>query len=165
MKNQIVIAVIVIAVVGLVNVTPASRAERETKNGQSHNDIALIDMAHVLQNSTEFKIRKKALSIEVRDADRSEESQKRFFQKEALIYKEVYLKAQQVLAEIAGKRRFAVVIRFNRNDVGNAKHPKAIISSLNRIVVFYDKKRDLTDNVLKELNRRLKEPRFPQLNR
>jgi Skp family chaperone for outer membrane proteins len=83
--------------------------------------------------------------------------QARFLEKEAAIYKDTYLKVQDVVAEHSRKHGYPMVIRFNRSGVDAAKDPKEILNSMNRLVIHYDRTRDITDAVLAELNRRYRD--------
>lgn len=80
--------------------------------------------------------------------------QQRFLKKEAKIYKEVYLKVQKLVSEIARKRGLTTVFRFSREGVETAKEPKEVLNKMNRLLIHYEKSQDITEAVLKELNAR-----------
>ncbi|MCH8830625.1 MAG: OmpH family outer membrane protein [Planctomycetes bacterium] len=80
--------------------------------------------------------------------------QLRFLNQEAAIYKTIYMKVKKVVSEIAAKRGFTLVIRFNHQGVAAALDSKTILKRMNRLVVSYDKSIDITETVLKTLNDR-----------
>lgn len=80
--------------------------------------------------------------------------QARFQEKEAQIYKEVYLQVHLVVADIAKKRGHTVVIRFKSETPADAEDRKTILESMNRQVIYHDSGTDISEDVLKEVNRR-----------
>lgn len=83
--------------------------------------------------------------------------QARFLEKEAKIYKEVYVHVQDIVADFAKKRRHALVLRFNSETPADAKDSKTILSRMNRQVIYHESGTDITADVLKEVNRRYRE--------
>lgn len=80
--------------------------------------------------------------------------QARFLNMEAKIYKEVYVRVQKAAADLAKKRGYLLIQRFHRESPADAKSAKDILKRMNRLVVYHDKSCDITDDVLREVNRR-----------
>jgi len=51
-------------------------------------------------------------------------------------------------------REEGFILRFNREDVNAAKNPQEVLQSMNRQVVYFYAKDDITDRVLQYLNKR-----------
>lgn len=85
--------------------------------------------------------------------------QREFLRREAEIYKTVYMEVQDAVQRYAKFYKYTLIIRFNRQDVGDAENPQEIISSMNRQVVFYREQDDLTGPILKYLNDEFKKPK------
>ncbi|MFG0297837.1 MAG: OmpH family outer membrane protein [Maioricimonas sp. JB045] len=79
-------------------------------------------------------------------------AQRDFHRREADIYKTVYLEVQDAVQKYASYYKYTVVLRFNRTRVEDAENPQEIIQSMNRQVVYYDTRDDLTDPILSWLN-------------
>lgn len=81
-------------------------------------------------------------------------AQREFLRKEADIYKTVYLEVSDAVELYAQHYKYAMILRFNREDINDAKNPEAVLQSMNRQVVYHYSKYDITDAVLKYLNQR-----------
>jgi outer membrane protein len=80
-------------------------------------------------------------------------SQLDFLRSEADIYKTVYLEVQKTVEQYAKAYKYTLIMRFNRSPVEDADNPQEIIQSMNRQVVFYQNRDDLTDPILEYLNK------------
>ena len=82
--------------------------------------------------------------------------QREFLRKESEIYKTVYLEVQDAVNKYAQHYDLTLIMRFNRNKVEEAENPQEVIQSMNRQVVYYQQRDDLTDPILKYLNQQYK---------
>jgi outer membrane protein len=83
-------------------------------------------------------------------------SQLEFLRREADVYKTVYLEVQEAVAMYAKSYDYTLIMRFNRGAIDEAEDPQSIIQSMNRQVVFFEKRDDCTDPVLQYLNSQYK---------
>ena len=79
-------------------------------------------------------------------------AQRDFLRKEADIYKTVYLEVEDAVRQYAQFYKYTLILRFNREQLGQAEDPRAIINGMNRQVVFFRNQDDLTDPILSYLN-------------
>ena len=79
--------------------------------------------------------------------------QREFLRKESKIYKTIYLEVTDMVEKAAVAFGYTLVIRFNRQDLDSSKNPQEVMQRMNRQVVYHRTDDDLTDPVLKELNR------------
>jgi Skp family chaperone for outer membrane proteins len=79
-------------------------------------------------------------------------AQREFLKKEADIYKTVYLEVEDAVQRYARYYNYALVLRFNRERVEEAENPRDIINGMNRQVIFYRHRDDLTEPILNYLN-------------
>lgn len=75
-----------------------------------------------------------------------------FLQSEAKIYYHVYQEIQQATTYICRQNGIDIVFRFNGDKI-NPNQPDSVLTGINRPVVFYNPRLDITDLVLAELNR------------
>lgn len=78
--------------------------------------------------------------------------QRDFMRKEAQIYKTIYLEVETAVRQYADYYGYTLILRFQRNSVDSADDPQAIISGMNRQVIFHRATDDLTDPILQYLN-------------
>lgn len=83
--------------------------------------------------------------------------QREIVRKQAEVYKAIYLEVQDMVQRFATYHKYTLVIRFTRDDVSEASNPQAIIQNMNRQVVFYQDRDDITEPILKYLNDRYKQ--------
>jgi Skp family chaperone for outer membrane proteins len=81
-----------------------------------------------------------------------QQEQERFLDKEAQIYKTVYLEVTDAVAIYAKYYKFTLIIRWNKAGVRSAKDPKTILSGMNRLVIYSQPGDDITGEILKHLN-------------
>lgn len=86
-------------------------------------------------------------------ASRKKQKQ-RFLNLESEIYKSTYAKIERQVSEIAARKGFTLVLRYNSEGVLETQDPKTIRSRLNRMVVLHDPSIDITDVVTAELNKK-----------
>jgi len=81
-----------------------------------------------------------------------QEQQEKFLEKEAQIYKTVYLEVTDAVRIYAKYYNYTLVLRWNKADVSTAKDPKAILNSMNRLVIYSRQGDDITKAILDHLN-------------
>jgi outer membrane protein len=90
---------------------------------------------------TEFEVFRKAV-------------QRDFLRKEADIYKTVYMEVSDAVKLYAQHYKYAVILRFNREEIESSSNPDEVLQSMNRQVVYFSPRDDITDAVLKYLNQK-----------
>ena len=90
--------------------------------------------------------------------------QRDFLRKESEIYKQVYLETQDMVQKYANAYQYTLIMRFNRSSVEDAENPQEVIQSMNRQVVYHKKGDDITDPVLRGLERSLQANRFGSIS-
>lgn len=83
-------------------------------------------------------------------------AQRDMLKRESQVYRTIYLEVQDVVQEYAKERGFTLVLRFSREDLGEADDAKEILQNLNRSVIFHQPEDDITDVVLERLNKSYK---------
>lgn len=81
-------------------------------------------------------------------------AQKDFLRKESQLYKTIYLEVVDLVKGFAEANGYTMVLRFDRDDVGDAENPNEVLKNMNRLVVYHRSTDDLTTHVLDYLNRR-----------
>ena len=76
---------------------------------------------------------------------------KEFLQKEAKIYHMVYSEIQQEVEYFAGRYNISAVLRFS-NDQANVEQPDEVLRDINKSVVYFDPRLDITNDILRALN-------------
>lgn len=79
-------------------------------------------------------------------------TQRDFLRREAEIYKTVYVEVERHVEQYSKYYDYALVLRFNREQVNSAENPRAIMNGLNRQVVYFRQRDDITDPILSFLN-------------
>ena len=79
-------------------------------------------------------------------------SQRTLMQKEADIYKTVYLESMEIVEKFAKHYGYTLVMRFNSENIEGEDLQKLQIG-LNRVIVYHQTEDDLTDGVIGHLNR------------
>lgn len=77
---------------------------------------------------------------------------KKFLQTEAKIYYDVYQEIWHVTDYICQQYRYEMVLRFNSENV-DVEQPDSVLAFINKPVVWYDTRLDITKMVIDELNR------------
>eukprot|EP00913_Durusdinium_trenchii_P008916 g8382.t1 len=77
-----------------------------------------------------------------------------FIGKESKLYKDIYLEVATAVRQYAEFYKYTLILRYNRHGVEDAKDPQAIISKMNRIVVYVKPGEDITQPVLDYLNKK-----------
>lgn len=77
---------------------------------------------------------------------------KDFLQQEAKIYHDVYNEILQQVEHIARQHGYVMVLRFNGDRV-NRDNPEDVLRDINKSVIWFDNRRDITGLVLEQLNK------------
>ena len=130
---------------------------KKAENWVKGERIAVGKLAERLQEFKKGTPDYKAMEEEVarRQADLSVKVQLQrndFLQREAKIYYNVYQEIWQATDYFARQHNIDIVFRFNGNEV-NPDLPQEVLSNINKQVVWYDRGLNITDAILKELNR------------
>lgn len=80
-------------------------------------------------------------------------SQRTLMQKEADIYKTVYLEAMDQVQQFANHFGYTLVLRFNSEEIEGEDLQKLQLG-LNRVIVYHRDEDDLTDGVIQRLNKK-----------
>ena len=80
------------------------------------------------------------------------QAQANFLKREAQIYKGVYLEVKQAVSDHGDRHGYTFVIRFSRENVQEKSKPEEILQAINAQFVYFRPERDITDDVLKQLN-------------
>ena len=75
-----------------------------------------------------------------------------FLQREARIYHDVYQEIWQASDYVCRQYKFDMVLRFNGEPV-DIERPDSVLTWINKPVVWYDTRQDITDAVLAVVNR------------
>jgi outer membrane protein len=107
------------------------------------------------EGSPEFLEKEKELAKQASDFEAFRKvAQRDFLRKEAEIYKTVYLEVADAVKLYAQHYKYAVVLRFNREDIQTSSNPEEVLQSMNRQVVYFYAKDDITESVLQYLNKK-----------
>lgn len=80
-------------------------------------------------------------------------SQQKFLRKEADIYKTVYLDVEDAVRRYATYYKYTLVLRFDRGALQRDDDPRDVMNGMNRQVIHHRTQDDMTDPVLKFLNK------------
>ena len=108
----------------------------------------------VKETSPEFIEHEKAFTQAQSDFETARKvEQREFLRKEAQIYKTIYLEVADAVEQAAKYYNLSVVLRFSREEIDEAGDPKELIQSMNRQVVYHRSEDDITDDVVRFLNK------------
>ena len=78
---------------------------------------------------------------------------KQFVRREAELYHETYQRVQSLVDAYVEEQGISVVLRFNRTEVEDTGDAKEVAVLLNRPIVAYKKPADITDEILRRLEK------------
>ena len=125
---------------------------------------AIAETAKNFKDSPEFKpgspdYKQMEIELTKRQADLQVEvslQKKRFLEQESRIYYDIY---QEVLAEVkryAAQNKIGIVFRFT-GDPADVNDAQSILKELNKSVVWYEERIDITPTILDNLNAKYKQ--------
>lgn len=123
----------------------------------------MVDKLKELQanlKSTKFKKdspqvkawRKEFISLSANYQSYRQEQQAKFLEREAQIYRTVYLEVAAAVRTYAKYYKYTLILRWNSEGVAEAKDAKTILSRMNRQVIFVQDGLDITGVILKYVN-------------
>ncbi|MFN0197573.1 MAG: OmpH family outer membrane protein [Planctomycetaceae bacterium] len=86
--------------------------------------------------------------------------QREFLREEAAMYHEIYKEVTDLVGLYAERFGYTLVLRFNKEDL-NTDDPQQLIQGMNRQVVYSRENDDITDEVVKYLNKKYAGPAEP----
>ena len=111
------------------------------------------EMKEFKQGSTDFiKREKQVTDLSARLGAFKQTAQRELLRKEADLLKTVYLETMDVVEKFADKFGYTLVMRFN-SDTFEGEDMNKMQLVMNRVIVFHRAEDDLTDGVIKYLNR------------
>lgn len=134
------------------------KAEIEKSDGQAKAMAAQIkktqaEMKNFKEGSPEFAARERELAKLAADFEAFRKvAQRDFLRKEAEIYKTVYLEVSETVKLYAQYKKYTLIMRFNREGVGEKQNPPEVLQSMNKQVVYFEPGNDITNDVLNYLN-------------
>lgn len=81
-----------------------------------------------------------------------QDEQQRFLTQEAKIYKTVYMEVTMAVATYAKFYKYTLILRWSRDGVDSVNDPKAILTKMNRLVIYNRANDDITKVILDHLN-------------
>ena len=113
------------------------------------------EMKMLKPESPEYAAREKELIREKNAYDIfRQETQREFLKKESKLYKTIYLDVASTVKKYAEIYHYTLIIRFNRKSISDAENSQEILASMNRQIVYHQRRDDITVPVLKYLNER-----------
>lgn len=79
-------------------------------------------------------------------------TQRDFLRREAELYKTIYLEVEAAVKQYSRYFGYTLVLRFSRENVDSAQNPQDVINGLNRQVIFFQTRDDITEPILDHLN-------------
>ena len=105
--------------------------------------------------SAEFQDKEKALTEKAAELQTfRKQAQREFLEREAGMYKTIYLEATTMVGQYAKHKGYTMVLRFNKDDVDSSENPQEILQRMNRQVVFHQPQDDITEAIIGSLNQR-----------
>ena len=135
----------------------------EIKNSDTRIKAMVADMKKLKAQYADKTIKdgspqKKALLQQLISADTNyrtfrQSEQQRFLDKEAKIYKSVYMEVTKAVDIYATHFQYTLILRFSRANVADATESRAILTKLNRLVIYSKPGHDITTPILDHLNK------------
>jgi Skp family chaperone for outer membrane proteins len=129
------------------------RAEKQVKAERDEINKLGENMQEFRKGTIEYKQKEEELAKRQADLQVKVQLQKNeFLQREAKIYHNVYQEILQVTDYFAKQNRIDMVLRFNGEEV-DVERPDSVLSFINKPVVWYDPGLDITNDILRNVNR------------
>ena len=130
-------------------------SEEKAKMMQQETQTLQAQLKTFAEGSTEYAKIEKQLVQKAADFEGFRRQMSReFLKKESQIYLQVYNEVSTMVTKYAEHFKYTLVMRFNREEL-DTENPQQLLQGMNRQVVYYRADDDITEQVLKELNRKL----------
>ncbi|MCA8997597.1 MAG: OmpH family outer membrane protein [Planctomycetaceae bacterium] len=98
------------------------------------------------------KVEEQMIALQTRLQTFRQVEQREIVRKQAELYKKIYMEVQGAVKLYADYHNYTLVMRFSRTELAESNNPQEIIQNMNRQVVFYQTRDDITDPILGYLN-------------
>lgn len=128
--------------------------EEQAKKLTAQVQQVIEQMKEFKQGTTEYiKLEKQQTDLAAKLGAFKQTAQRELLRKEAELLKTVYLETMDVVELFADKFGYTLVMRFN-SDTFEGEDMSKMQLVMNRVIVYHKAEDDLTDGVIKFLNRR-----------
>jgi Skp family chaperone for outer membrane proteins len=132
----------------------ADQAEAKVKTDREAIGKLVETMQEYRKGTPEYKQMEEELAKRQADLTVGINLQKNdFMQREAKIYHSVYQEVWEATDYFCKQHQIDMVLRFNGDPV-DVERPDSVLAYINKPVVWYDQGLDITDLILKDLNKR-----------
>lgn len=126
-----------------------ARAQEMLKQGQQMQ----VQIQALQPGTPDYnKIEAQMIELQTKLQTFKQVEQREIVRKQAELYKKIYLEVQNAVKLYADYHRYTLVMRFSRQELVETNNPQEIIQNMNRQVVYYQTRDDITDPILGYLN-------------
>lgn len=127
-------------------------AEAKAMFGQIQSITAVLKNGALKQGSPEYLEKEKTLTQLMANLEaHKKQAQLALSRKEAGIYHQVNLEINDMVARVAKKYKYTLVMRFSREDLSSSD-PQKVAQGLSRQILYFEKSDDISDTVVHYLN-------------
>ena len=137
-----------------IDASEAKAKQMAAQIQQMEQELKKMQESGLKPTSPEFQAKEKAFTEAAAEMQTfRKQAQREFLQREAEMYKTIYLEATTMVKKYAEYQKYTMVLRFNRDDVDASENPQEILQRMNRQVVYHQPQDDITDQIISYLNR------------
>lgn len=115
------------------------------------------EMKDLVPSSKDYTDREKQITELAAAAEAERKNlQRKFMREETKIYQTCYREVLDAVNKYAGIYKYTLIIRYSRDEAAEGDDPQKVMQALQRQVVFNRPDDDITDSVLRYLNREYK---------
>lgn len=115
------------------------------------------EMKDLVPSSKDYTDREKQITELAASAEAERKNlQRKFMREETKIYQTCYREVLDAVNKYAGIYKYTLIIRYSRDEAAEGDDPQKVMQALQRQVVFNRPDDDITDSVLRYLNREYK---------
>lgn len=115
------------------------------------------EMKDLVPSSKDYTDREKQITELAAAAEAERKNlQRKFMREETKIYQTCYREVLDAVNKYAGIYKYTLIIRYSRDEAAEGDDPQKVMQALQRQVVFNRPEDDITDSVLRYLNREYK---------
>lgn len=115
------------------------------------------EMKDLVPSSKDYTDREKQITEMAASAEAERKNlQRKFMREETKIYQTCYREVLDAVNKYAGIYKYTLIIRYSRDEAAEGDDPQKVMQALQRQVVFNRPDDDITDSVLRYLNREYK---------